>query len=91
METTGAVIPFSTNDNGADLVETSYLMTGLLTARQYFNGADAAETDLRNDINHFMEWGGMELVQAKWNQNVLYWHWSPELQAGHEHADTGME
>ena len=36
--TTGKVIPFSANDNGADLVETSYLMQGLLTARQYFNG-----------------------------------------------------
>ncbi|HEX6181990.1 MAG TPA: Ig-like domain-containing protein, partial [Chitinophagaceae bacterium] len=39
----GTVIPFSTKDNGADLVETSYLMQGLLTARQYFNGPDAAE------------------------------------------------
>ena len=45
---TGAVIPFASNDNGADLVETSYLMMGLLTARQYFNGADPAETTLRS-------------------------------------------
>ena len=36
---TGAVVPFSTQDDGADLVETSYLMQGLLTARQYFNDA----------------------------------------------------
>ena len=40
---TGAVIPFSAKDNGADLVETSYLMQGLLTARQFFNGNDGAE------------------------------------------------
>ena len=39
---TGAVIPFSTKDNGADLVETSYLIQGLLTARQYFNGTEIA-------------------------------------------------
>src|SRR5690606_4874353 len=45
---TGAVIPFSTDDNGADLVETSYLMMGLLTARQYFTGVGASETALRN-------------------------------------------
>lgn len=74
--TTGAVIPFSTKDNGADLVETSYLMEGLLTARQFFNGVDAAETTLRNDIN--ILWNG---VDWNWfrqnNQNVLYWHWSP--------------
>ncbi len=74
--TTGAVIPFSTKDNGADLVETSYLLQGLLCARQYFNDAGAAETTLRNDINAI--WNGVE-----WNwfrqgtQNVLYWHWSP--------------
>ncbi|RYY94870.1 MAG: DUF3131 domain-containing protein, partial [Chitinophagaceae bacterium] len=48
---TGATVPFSANDNGADLVETSYLVQGLLCARQYFSGADAAETGLRTDIN----------------------------------------
>lgn len=74
--TTGVVIPFSTKDNGADLVETSYLMQGLLTARQFFNGADAAETSLRNDIN--ILWNGIEWNWFRQNnQNVLYWHWSP--------------
>jgi len=73
---TGDVIPFSQKDNGADLVETSYLMMGLLTARQYFNTADAAETTLRNDINTLwneVEWSWFR----KNNENVLYWHWSP--------------
>ncbi len=73
--TTGAAVPFSTKDDGADLVETSYLIQGLLCARQYFNGSDAAETNLRNDINAI--WNG---VQWSWfrqnNQNTLYWHWS---------------
>ena len=74
--TTGVVIPFSTKDNGADLVETSYLMQGLLTARQFFNGSDAAETALRNDIN--ILWNGVEWNWFRQNnQNVLYWHWSP--------------
>ncbi|HEY0731585.1 MAG TPA: Ig-like domain-containing protein, partial [Chitinophagaceae bacterium] len=49
---TGAVVPFSANDNGADLVETSFLIQGLLTARQYFNSSDAAEVQLRSDINN---------------------------------------
>jgi hypothetical protein len=73
---TGAVVPFSTKDDGADLVETSYLIQGLLTARQYFDGADAAETALRNDINtiwYAVEWDWFR----KDNENVLYWHWSP--------------
>jgi hypothetical protein len=74
---TGATVPFSDKDNGADLVETSFLMQGLLCARQYFNSADAEEAALRNNINDM--WNGIE-----WNwfrnggQNVLYWHWSPD-------------
>ncbi len=75
--TTGAIIPFSPNDNGADLVETSYLMMGLLTVRQYFNGTDPAETALRNDINTLynnVEWNWFR----NGNQNVLYWHYSTD-------------
>lgn len=74
--TTGAVIPFSTKDNGADLVETSYLMAGLLSARQFFNGNDVSETTLRNDINTLynnVEWDWFR----NGGQDVLYWHWSP--------------
>ncbi len=74
---TGAIIPFSANDNGADLVETSYLMMGLLTARQYFNDAGATETALRNDINTLynnVEWDWFR----QGTQNVLYWHYSPD-------------
>jgi hypothetical protein len=73
--TTGKTIPFSPNDDGADLVETSYLVQGLLIARQFFNGADPAETGLRNDINAIID-----RVEWDWfrknNENVLYWHWS---------------
>ena len=73
--TTGVVIPFSQLDNGADLVETSYLMMGLLTARQYFSGGDVTETALRNDINTL--WNAVEWNWFRQNnQNVLYWHWS---------------
>ncbi len=73
---TGAVIPFSAKDNGADLVETSYLVQGLLCARQYFTDPGAVETTLRNDINiicNRVEWNWFR----NGNQNVLYWHWSP--------------
>ena len=73
----GATIPFSPNDNGADLVETSFLMEGLITARQFFNGADPTETTLRNKIN--VLWNGVEWNWFRQNnQNVLYWHWSPD-------------
>ncbi|MFD2919067.1 glucoamylase family protein [Terrimonas rubra] len=76
--TTGAIVPFSANDNGADLVETSLLMMGLLTARQYFDGG-GAEATLRNDINELYQ-----NVEWDWfrrdGQNVLYWHYSPDKQ-----------
>src|SRR5450432_180563 len=73
---TGATIAFSRKDDGADLVETSYLMQGLLCARQYFNANNRTEEQLRNRINWM--WNDVE-----WNwftrdgQEVLYWHWSP--------------
>ena len=74
--TTGAVVPFGANDDGADLVETSYMMMGLLTARQFFNGADPAETTLRNDVNTL--WNGVEWDWFRQNgKKVLYWNWSP--------------
>lgn len=74
--TTGAIIPFSSKDNGADLVETSYLVQGLLCARQYFNATGVTEPALRADINTIcdrVEWDWFR----KSNENVLYWHWSP--------------
>jgi len=74
---TGVVIPFSQKDNGADLVETSYLAQGLLCARQFFNGAGTDETALRADINAI--WNGIEWDWFRQNnQDVLYWHWSPD-------------
>ncbi len=76
---TGAVVPFSANDNGADLVETSFLAMGLLTARQYFNGATADEIKLVFRINSIVdgiEWNWFR----KNNEQVLYWHWSPDKQ-----------
>lgn len=72
----GAVIPFSVKDNGGDLVETSFLIQGLLTARQYFNGTDPAEVTLWSDIT-----GIFNSVEWDWyrkdNGNTLYWHSSP--------------
>ena len=74
---TGATLPFGTQDNGGDIVETSYLIHGLLCARQYFNSTtDANEISLRTAINNI--YNG---VQWNWyrqnNQNVLTWNWSP--------------
>lgn len=75
--TTGKVLPFSANDNGADIVETAHLVQGLLTARQYFNGSDPAEVNLRNTINAIYDGIDWNWFRQN-NQNVMYWHWSPD-------------
>lgn len=72
---TGKTIPFSRKDDGADLVETSYLFQGLLCARQYFNTSDPVERELRQRIQWL--WKGIEWNWFTNNQEVLFWHWSP--------------
>mgnify|MGYP002783512941 CR=1 FL=1 len=74
---TGKTIPFSTNDNGADLVETSFMIQGLLTMRQYLQPTEPTEQALINRINTLwraVEWDWF----TRGGQNVLYWHWSPD-------------
>ena len=69
---------FGIYDDGADLVETSFLMEGLLTARQYFAGDDAPERELRDRITAL--WRGVEWdwFRATPQRDALYWHWSPD-------------
>lgn len=73
---TGKTIPFSRKDDGADLVESSFLFQGLLCVRQYFNADNNAEKELRNRINGLwndIEWDWF----TRGGRDVLYWHWSP--------------
>ncbi|HKG08098.1 MAG TPA: glucoamylase family protein [Pedobacter sp.] len=73
---TGKTIPFSRKDDGADLVETSFLFQGLLTAKQYFKADNPVENELRNRITWLwedIEWDWF----TRGGEEVLYWHWSP--------------
>jgi len=74
---TGKTYPFTTNDDGADLVETSYMIEGLITMRQYLDLAAPTEQSLIERIDTLTD-----AVEYNWftrGQNVLYWHWSPDL------------
>jgi hypothetical protein len=74
---TGRVKPFSRNDNGGDLVETSFLVQGLLCVRQYFRDGSPAERALAERIDRL--WQGVEWDwYQRGGQNALYWHWSPD-------------
>ena len=73
---TGKVVPFSQFDNGGDLVETAFLMQGLLAARQFFDENNNTEKAIRQIITKLyedVEWDWY----SKNNSGVLYWHWSP--------------
>jgi len=72
---TGRVKPFGKKDNGGDLVETSYMIQGLLCARQFFNEGNDKEKELANRIDKL--WKEVEYDWYRNGKNVLYWHWSP--------------
>jgi len=73
---TGNTVPFSNQDDGADLVETAFLAQGLITVREYLDGSNTTESHLIADINSLLD-----SIEWDWftrnDQDVLYWHWSP--------------
>ena len=74
---TGETIPFG-NNNGADIVETSFLVQGLLSARQYFNSTtDANEIALRDSINSIWNAVDWNWFTQNGNANGLYWQYNP--------------
>jgi len=80
---TGKTIPFSPQDDGGDLVETSFLMMGLLCARQYFFD----DTKLGAAIDRL--WDAVEWTWHTRGEDVLYWHWSPRHKWAMNHAIRG--
>jgi hypothetical protein len=76
---TGKVEPFfGQEDNGADLVETSFLMQGLLAARQYFTADNASEKLIRDKITQIWEKTEWDWFRQYPDSKFLYWHWSPD-------------
>lgn len=75
---TGKVKPFSPNDDGGDLVETSYLLQGLICVREYFKNGNEQEKALAARIDKL--WREVEFDWYRNGKNVLYWHWSPNNQ-----------
>lgn len=74
---TGKVKPFSAEDDGGDLVETAFMVQGMLTVAEYFKDGSEREKELVGRIEklwHEVEWDWY----TKGGEDVLYWHWSPE-------------
>ncbi|HRJ31267.1 MAG TPA: glucoamylase family protein [Cyclobacteriaceae bacterium] len=73
---TGNVQPFSPKDDGGDLVETAFLVQGLLTVREYFKDGSQEEKALAGKIDKL--WREVEWNWYTNGKDVLYWHWSPK-------------
>lgn len=74
---TGKVRPFGQKDNGGDLVETSFVAQALICIDAYYKNGSSAEKALAKKADEL--WRGIDFNWYRnGNQNVLYWHWSPE-------------
>ena len=72
----GVTKPFSTKDDGGDMVETSFVASALIALKNYFISNDNQSIQIRemaDELWREIEWD--------WYQNngedQLYWHWSP--------------
>jgi hypothetical protein len=87
----GETLPvFGKFDNGGDLVETSFLIQGLLAARQYFRGESATEKQLYDKITHLWETVEWDWYRRTPTSDALYWHWSPNWSWYMNHRLTGF-
>jgi exo beta-1,2-glucooligosaccharide sophorohydrolase (non-reducing end) len=69
---------FGQYDDGGDLVETAFLMQGLLTARQYFARDTAAEREIQKTITALWRSVEWDWYRSDSRSDFLYWHWSPD-------------
>ncbi len=88
---TGETMPvFGMFDNGGDLVETSFLMQGLLAARQYFKGDSPVEHGLYRRISRLWETVEWDWYRSDPKSDFIYWHWSAEWAAQIHHPLIGF-
>jgi exo beta-1,2-glucooligosaccharide sophorohydrolase (non-reducing end) len=90
-DNTGASLPvFDMFDDAGDLVETAFLMEGLLSARQYLRQDDAREKLLYARISRLWETVEWDWYRRSAQSDALYWHWSPHWAWHINHRLTGF-
>ena len=88
---TGQSLPvFDMFDDAGDLVETAFLMEGLLAARQYLRGENQAERSLQLKITRLWESVEWDWYRRSPQGDALYWHWSPHWSWHINHRITGF-
>ena len=89
--TTGKTLPvFDMFDSAGDLVETAFLMEGLLSARQYFQGPSQREKALYENISYLWNTVEWDWYRRSPQSDALYWHWSPDFSWHINHRITGF-
>ena len=87
---TGKTIPFAgRDDNGGDIVESAFLIEGMLTVRGYFDKDNPVENELRKRITRLWR-------EAEWSwylqpgDKMLTWHWSKDHGFAKNHKFRGF-
>ncbi|MGB8730862.1 MAG: glucoamylase family protein, partial [Candidatus Sulfotelmatobacter sp.] len=89
-DTAQSMLVFGMFDNGGDLVETSFLMEGLLAARQYFKDEGEAGQSIYQRITKLWETVEWDWYRRSPNNDALLWHWSPQWSWFIDHRLTGF-
>lgn len=81
--TTGETVAFSPNDDGGDIIETAFLMMGLLAAREYFAARDPALAATIDGLWRAVRWSDFCPDPA-----TLMWHLRPDDRPGGRFAQN---
>ncbi len=69
--------PFTPDDDGGDIVETSFVAAALIALKNYFTGVDFESVTIRETAGKL--WREIDWNWYRNGQNVLIWHWSPNI------------
>lgn len=87
---TGQPFSFSQYDNGGDIVETAFLVEGLLAVRQWLkNSPSEYERSLADRCDKL--WKGVEWDWYTRGEDALYWHWSKQHEWKMNHKIRGFD
>lgn len=73
--------PFGADDDGGDIVETSFVAQALVALKHYFSESDTKSADIRTKADQLwkeIEWDWYTTHFG----NALSWHWSPNIGFG---------
>jgi len=69
----GTAAPFGDQVKTGDLIETSFMMTGLIAAKEYYVGTSSVEKEIRDSVNSF--WNTIDWKFYAGTGDALHWLW----------------